>query len=177
MCRTDRDKYGGGLMVYVRSDICFKVVEDLPNLALDKRAGFKTESIILKVKIGKTWENLVGIYRPPTSAKVPKSTWTLELESIPEAITALPGNCLLVGDFNSDLHEPDKAPQDGRTLLDLLDVYNLHNLIDSPTRTTKTSTSLLDLVITNNKSKITEFGVVHVQISDHSLVYVILRKK
>ena len=58
-----------------------KVVEDLPNLPLDKRAGFKTESIILKVKIGKAWETLVGIYRPPTSAKVPKSAWTLELES------------------------------------------------------------------------------------------------
>lgn len=111
MCRTDRDKYGGGLMVYVRSGICFNVVEDLPNLPLDKRAGFKTESIIPKVKIGKAWETLVGIYRPPTSAKVPKSSWTLELESIPlEAITALPGNCLLVGDFNSDLHEPDKGP-------------------------------------------------------------------
>lgn len=64
----------------------------------------------------------MGIYRSPTSAKVPKSTWTLELESIMEAITALPGNCLLAGDFNSDLQEPDKAPQDGRILLDLLDV-------------------------------------------------------
>ena len=66
---------------------------------------------------------------------------TLELESIQEAINALPGDCLLVGDFDSDLQLPDKAPQDGQTLLDLLDVYTLHNLIDSPTRITKTSTS------------------------------------
>lgn len=69
------------------------------------------------------------------------STWTLKLESIKEAINALPGDCLLVGDFDSDLHGPDKAPQDGQTLLDLLDVYDLHNLTDSPTRITKTSTS------------------------------------
>lgn len=75
-----------------------------------------------------------------------------------------------MGDFNSDLHEPDKAPQDGPAILDLLGVYDLHNLIDSPTRITKTSTSLLGLVITNNKSKITESGVVHMQISDQSLV-------
>lgn len=81
-----------------------------------------------------------------------------------------------MGDFNSDLHEPDKVRQEGPTLLDLLDVYDLHNLIDSPTRITKTSTSLLGLVITNDKSKITESGVIHMQISDHSLVYVILRK-
>ena len=50
------------------------------------------------------------------------STWTLDLESIQEAINALPGDYLLVGDFNSDLHGPDKAPQDGQTPLDLLDV-------------------------------------------------------
>ena len=141
-------------MVYIRGDICFKVVQDLPNLSLSKRAGYKTESVILKIMIGKTWETIAGINRPPTSAKVPKSVWKFELESILEAIAAIPGNCLLVGDFNSDLHNLNKGTQDGRTLLDLLDIYDLYNLIDSPTRITKTSISLLDLVITNNKKKI-----------------------
>ena len=102
--------------------------------------------------------------------------WKSELESILEAITAIPDNCLQVGDFNSDLHNLDKGTQDGRTLLDLLDIYDLYNLIDSPTRITKTSISLLDLVITNNKKKISASGVIHLQISDHSLVYAILRK-
>ena len=57
-------------MVYIRSDFCFKVVNDLPNLALSERAGYKTKSIVFKVK---TWETFVGIYRPPTSIKVPKT--------------------------------------------------------------------------------------------------------
>ena len=55
--------------------------------------------------------------------------WKSELESILEAITAIPDNCLQVGDFNSDLHNLDKGTQDGRTLLDLLDIYDLYNLI------------------------------------------------
>ena len=69
MCREDRTKGGGGLMVYIRSDFCFKVVNDFPNLGFSERAGYRTESIVIKVKIGKTWESFVGIYRPPTSIK------------------------------------------------------------------------------------------------------------
>ena len=53
---------------------------------------------------------------------------------------------------------------------------NLHNLISSPTRIAKTSTTLLDLVITNNTNMVLTSGVVHVQLSDHSLVYAFLRK-
>ncbi|KAK2558583.1 hypothetical protein P5673_018760 [Acropora cervicornis] len=176
MCRVDRTKSGGGLMVSIRSDFCFKVVNDLPNLALSERAGYRTQSIVFKVKIGKTWETFVGIYRPPTSIKVPKTVWTYELGSLLEAITSLPGNYFLLGDYNADLIAPDKPPNDGRSLLDLLDIYNLHNLISSPTRITKTSITLLDLVITNNKIKVLTSGVVHVQLSDHSLVYAFLRK-
>ena len=176
MCRADRTKGGGGLIVYIRSDFCFKVVHDLPNLALSERAGYKTESIVFKVKIGKTWETFVGIYRPPTSIKVPKTVWTYELGSLLEAITSLPGNYFLLGDYNADLIAADKPPKDGRSLLDLLDIYNLHNLISSPTRILKTSITLLDLVVTNNKNMVLTSGVVYVQLSDHSLVYAFLRK-
>ena len=126
--------------------------------------------------IGKTWETIVGIYRPPTSVKVPKSVWTYELGSLLEAVTSLPGNYFLLGDYNVDLIAPDKPPKDGRYLLDLLDIYDLHNLISSPTRITKTSITLLDLIITNNKNRVLTSGVVHVQLSDHSLVYAFLRK-
>ena len=93
----------------------------------------------------------------------PKTVWTYELGSLLEAITSLPGNYFLLGDYNADLIAPDKPPKDGRSLLDLLVIYNLHNLISSPIRITKTSITLLDLVITNNKIKVFTSGVVHVQ--------------
>ena len=158
MCCADRNKHGGTLMVYIHTDSHCKVVQDLLNLPLSKPAGYKTESIILKIMIGKTWETIAGIYHLPTSAEVPKSISMVELESILEAIAPTPGNCLLVGDFNSDLNNPDKGTQDGQTLLD---IYDLYNIIDSLTRITKTSISLLDLVITNNKNKISASGVIH----------------
>lgn len=51
----------------------------------------------------------------------------------------------------------------------------MKNLITSPTRITKTSKTLLDLILANNKKRILSSGVVDVQISDHSLVFTILR--
>ena len=64
---------------------------------------------------------------------------------------------------------------DGRDLNDLLNIYNLANLINSPTRIDKTSETLLDIILTNNTTKVLTSGVIDVQISDHSLVYTILR--
>ena len=56
MCRAYRTRGAGGLMAYFRSDCCVKIVTDLPNLAFSERARYKTESIVFKVMIGKTWE-------------------------------------------------------------------------------------------------------------------------
>ena len=92
-----------------------------------------------------------------------------------DAATTLSNDVIFLGDFNCDMMEPNKPPMDGRDLCDLLDIYNLKNLITSPTRITKTSKTLLDLILTNNKKRILSSGVVDVQISDHSLVFTILR--
>ena len=175
MSRADRNIHGGGLLVYIRADLCFKVIKDLPNLRLCERERYKTESIVLKVRIAKKWETIVGIYRPPTSASIPQSLWKFELSSILEAITILPGNCFFVGDFNSDMLLPDKPPRDGRVMANLLDIYDLKNLIHEATRITKTSETLLDLFLTDNLRKIQSSGVFHVNISDHSLVFAMLR--
>ena len=168
MYRVDRNIYGGGLMVFIRNDICFHVITRF-NIDM---SSFRTESMILKVKINKSWFAVVGIYRPPN---IPKSQWKLELSAIFEAATAISNDAIFLGDFNCDMLEPNKPPMDGRDLCDLLDIYNLKNLITTPTRITETTRTLLDLILTSNKNKILSSGVVDVQISDHSLVYAVLR--
>ncbi|RMX59939.1 hypothetical protein pdam_00001097 [Pocillopora damicornis] len=70
---------------------------------------------------------------------------------------------------------PDKPPRDGRVMANLLDIYDLKNLIHEATRITKTSETLLDLFLTDNLRKTQSSGVVHVNISDHSLVFAMLR--
>ena len=79
LCRSDRKAGGGGLIVYVRSDICFLRVKQFKGLSSQNLCNFRTESITLKVKIGKNWITVVGIYRPPS---IPLSTWTNELSAL-----------------------------------------------------------------------------------------------
>ena len=111
----------------------------------------------------------VGVYRPPTSVTVPQLLWRIELSTILESISLIPGNCFMLVDYNSDLLLPDKPPKDGRRLFDLLDIYSTHNLIHEPTRITKTNKSILDLILTNNKNKkVLRSGVIHVNLSDHA---------
>lgn len=80
-------------------------------------------------------------------------------------------------DFNADLLNPDKSPKDGRNLLDLMEIFGLDCLITKATRKTKTSETLLDLILTSNKKKTLVSDVVDTQISDHSLVFTILRSR
>ena len=91
-----------------------------------------------------------------------------------EALTMNSQCVFLLGDFNCDLLLPDKPPKDGCDFLDLLDIYDLKNVINLPTRVSKTSNTLLDLILTDNKRRIIASWVVDVHVSNHSLIYAIL---
>ena len=52
-----------------------------------------------------------------------------------------------------------------------MELYQLTQLINNPTRITQSSQSLLDVVIASMPEKIIFSGVVHLGISDHSLIY------
>ena len=80
-----------------------------------------------------------------------------------------------MGDLNADLLDPDKPPKDRRALIDLLDIFDLHCLINKATQKARTSETLLDVILTNNKKTTLNSDVVDTQISDHSLVYCFLR--
>ena len=51
MYRVDRNAHGSGLMIFMRNDICFHVVTRF-NIDM---SSFRTESMLLKVKINKSW--------------------------------------------------------------------------------------------------------------------------
>ena len=141
LCRSDRKAVGGGLMVYVRSDVCFVRVKQFKGLSSQNWCNFRTESITLKVKIRNNWISVVGIYRPPS---IPLSIWMNELSALFEATSTLTNAVFYAGDFIADLLAPVKTPKVGRKLLDLLDIYYLHCLINKATRKTITSETLLD---------------------------------
>ena len=65
----------------------------------------------------------------------------------------------------------DGSNHNSSTLTNILDIYGLSQLISEPTRITPTSSTLTDLCI----SSISKAGVVHLGISDHSLVFMTLK--
>ena len=56
--------------------------------------------------------------------------------------------------------------------MDILELFQMKQVIADPTRITSTTASLLDIIATNTPDKVKESGVIHLGISDHSLVYV-----
>ena len=75
----------------------------------------------------------------------------------------------LMGDINCNLLSENNA--NVNALLNISDVYGLKQLITEPTRITPSSSSLIDLIFTNQPDLISFSGVSHVGISDHSLIY------
>ena len=76
----------------------------------------------------------------------------------------------LLGDVKCNLL-PEATAHISSSLTNILDIYGLSQLITEPTRITQVSKSLIDLCITNFPEKVSNFEVVHVGISDHSLVF------
>ena len=69
----------------------------------------------------------------------------------------------------------DGSNHNSSTLTSILDIYGLSQLISEPTRITPTSNTLIDLCITSSPEKISKASVVHLGISDHSLVFMTLK--
>ena len=82
----------------------------------------------------------------------------------------------LLGDFNVDFM-PDANANNTNKLKDIFAAYGLEQLINEPTRVTPNSSTLIDLCVTNTATKIINSGVLHLGISDHSLIYMTYKTK
>ena len=76
----------------------------------------------------------------------------------------------LLGDMNADMASTN-YDNNVHQLINIADIYGLHQLICEPTRITDKSSTLIDLIYTNCPERVVCSGVAHISISDHSLVY------
>ena len=77
---------------------------------------------------------------------------------------------IILGDFNCNF-VPDRCDDNCNKYRNIADIY-LTQLIDFPTRVTLKSSSLTDLIFTNCPNKAVCSRVAHIDISDHSFIYV-----
>ena len=81
------------------------------------------------------------------------------------------------GDLNSDILHPLDNHKEGQCLLDMCDIYDLDSLINVPTRISKNRESCLDVILTNVPAFAKDSGVIHTGLSDHDLVYTVLKTR
>jgi len=166
ICR-DREHYGrfgGGVYTYVQSNMNFSVHPVLSDVHLEN-IWIEISKPRSKLFLIATW------YRPPNSSTEIFS----HLESFVDKLDAENVEFYLMGDFNCNL--ASSQPDINTVLLtNIVDIYNLHQLIDSPTCITNTSSTQIDVIFKNCQNNIVSAGVSHVSLSDHSLVYAFLCK-
>ncbi|PFX28601.1 RNA-directed DNA polymerase from mobile element jockey [Stylophora pistillata] len=80
-----------------------------------------------------------------------------------------------MGDLNLNKLRPGE--KEGKILCDLEEVFDLECLIKEPTRITENSSTLLDVILTNQPQVFREGGVYNPEISDDHMVYASLKEK
>lgn len=157
--RKDRQTRGGGVGMYIKNNMKYDVV-NLEEINL--------EQVWVYINIGKKKIAVGTIYRPPTFNA------TLFLNMFEEVISSLLSTCdmiMCMGDFNLNmLNDEDDNVKKFNSLLDTL---GLTQVIDKPTRISRSSLSLLDLLLISDNSTILNKDVLDCDISDHNLIYCI----
>ena len=157
--RCDRDRHGGGVACYIRKDLVF-----------NPRENFSTdiENIFFDIQQPKSKPILVGVvYRPPTTSHF--------LDKLTLAISKTNNfdnqEVYILGDLNINLNNKNDSSNGIKRYKEFCSLHGLKQIIETPTRTTDRSSSLLDHILTNSFSKISQQGVLDLGLSDHQLIY------
>ena len=112
------------------------------------------------------------VYRPPSATL----NW-FDTELCDALISVMPMNkpIYIFGDLNCNLlNSSDPASQ---ALINFCASFNLTQLIRQPTRITESSATLIDVILTSHENSIIDTQVMPSSISDHDLIYVVLKLK
>ena len=166
--RQDRGPYksGGGLCVYTKSSLKAIVLEDLSLVSDDG-----LQQLWLSVQCRKQKSFLIcNVYRPPGT---PINCFDTLADHFINSLS-LGFDIIILGDLNCNVL---RSCPEATALLDFISSFNLSQLVDKPTRITETSQSIIDVIMTTNKSMIGLCDVLTCSISDHNLIYIVLTLK
>lgn len=130
--RRDRNRSGGGMLVYVPEHI--KAVRR-EELEVDE-----VEVLWIEIKIGNMAVLVCNVYRPPDT----RAAWMEDL--MMEKAAQERTHKIVLGDFN----KPTQHNSNTHKLKGVaLEEYGLVQMISCPTRVTETSASMIDLLFTS----------------------------
>ncbi|RWS00126.1 rna-directed dna polymerase from mobile element jockey-like protein, partial [Dinothrombium tinctorium] len=156
--RNDRTfKCGGGIVIYVRNDRNFSY----ENLLITNEIF---EMVTIKILQPKSKPLLVScVYKPPDMNKNEFYTRFAQLfEDFPNF------EHIVVGDFNINI-----LKNENRKWVTLYSHLGLNQVIKKPTHFGFNGASLIDHILVNKLGNIVNCGVVDMDISDHSMTYIV----
>ena len=162
--RNDRNRNGGGVIIYVHSSLNHVVLEEYHNQNL--------ELACIEVKVNKQKPFiLLSWYRPPNSCINVFNS----IENVLQSVEARYCDYVLVGDLNCDLLH--KTPSNNTIRLrNIAEEFCLTQCVTMATRVTKNSQTLIDHVFTSKAGNVSQCKVLPVSLSDHEMVIFSWRK-
>ena len=152
--RLDRDRHGGGIVLFV---------SDVYNVKVLQQGPLNLEFLLVSVQCAHFRLILALFYRPPSSSTVYFDCLYSVLESIHHSYFS---NFVLVGDFNIDFCNPSHNLY--QRLLTILSSFSLTQVVPSPTHTSCTGNStLIDLALVSSPAKVNCSVIPPIGTSDH----------
>ena len=156
--RFDRNKHGGGLLIYVKEGVPFK------ELSVYKPPK-DIECGIIEISLKKQKWLLFSIYRPPSQSE---EYFFDEIGKGLDFYSSKYESICLIGDFNCEPKE--------NIISGFMDCYNLSNLVKSPTCFKSDSPRCIDLILTNRKRSFQNTVTMHTGLSDfHAMIVTVLK--
>lgn len=169
ICRQDRNINGGGVAIYVKSQIPVRVREDLGSIGV--------EVIWLQVQLPSLKPVFIGCcYRPPNATVM----YLDQICEMLDRVCDINNEIYFLGDLNIDWNSRCCALRN--KLLSLTDACNLSQVITKPTRICSRadgskSSTCIDLIFTNVAELISKVISMPVGCSDHNLIAIGRRTK
>ena len=143
-CKDRAQDRHGGVMIYVKDSVFYKRRHDLE--------PHNVECIWIVIQLKHT-RMLFGLfYRPPSSDMAYFSS--IE-DSILLALDTQINNIIVPGDLNLDM----LSHQTARKVSELCEQFSLYQTITEPSHYTENSSSLIDIILTSDKSNLIYRGV------------------
>lgn len=146
----------GGVCVFIKNDITYSIIQTCDSY----------EQLWLNIKLNRQSYAVGVVYKPPDYNC--NNFFTAFEQEISNLIPKY-DEMFCLGDFNIDMLKPDGLAT--KNFFSLLDTFNLKQMVNTPTRITLTSASLIDLIISSNPDVIKGVNVIPLNhLSDHDLI-------
>ena len=157
--RKNRNKRGGGLILYVRNDIPSKELRTIP-IPIDK------DCIFIEINLFKKKWLVCGFYNPHKNQIENQITFLCNCLNY---YASYYDNIIILGDFNS---EPTESH-----MKEFIDAYDLKNLVNKPTcYKNPANPSCIDLILTNRCMSFQNTTTIETGLSDfHKMTITIMK--